>query len=421
MNGIRLGSLFGIPFFINPSWFFVFALVTWSEGLSLGHAFNLTGPLPWILGMITAFLMFASVIMHELGHSLVAMRQGIEVKSITLFIFGGLASLAEESKTPGNAFWVAIAGPLVSFVLFGIFTLLQINLAVAAPINGVLGLLAYINLLLGLFNLIPGLPLDGGNILKALVWKITGKPYKGVAFASRFGQFFGWFGVVLGLNAIFDNVLGQILATLVALIGTYATPNNPLGILLEAFKPAIAILSGIFQYGSLWTLFIGLFLLQNANRSAQTAVIQEELSGLTAADAIYPNSPVVQSSLSLREFANTFLIGTNKTWKRYLVVDENRALVGTLDADAIKKVPTNDWWNVSVNELTEPATNLETVAADEPILDMMTKYAQKPLTSLVVQDGEAVVGIIEQASLMDMMQRQTTKGEEAKDEQLEVV
>ena len=429
MNGIRLGSLFGIPFFVNPSWFFVFALVTWSEGLSLGHAFHLTGPLPWVLGMITAFFMFASVVLHELGHSLVAMRQGIEVKSITLFIFGGLASLAEESKTPGNAFWVAIAGPLVSFALFGLFTVLQLNLNVVAPINGVLGLLASINLLLGLFNLIPGLPLDGGNILKALVWKITGKPYKGVAFASRFGQFFGWFGVVLGLNAIFDNVLGQILATVVATAGAYATPNNPLGMLLGSVmpvtRPAIAILSSILQYGSLWTLFIGLFLLQNANRSAQTAVIQEELSGLTAADAIYPNSPIVSATLSLREFANTFLIGVEKTWKRYLVVDDQRALVGTLDADAIKTIPTNDWWDVSVGDLTKPATDLETVAADESILDMMAKYAQKPMTSLVVQDGDAVVGIIEQASLMAMMQRRTMDTEQgpdqANDDQLEAV
>lgn len=425
MNGIRLGNLFGIPFFVNPSWFFVFALVTWSEGLSLGHAFQLTGPWPWLLGMITAFFMFASVVLHELGHSLVAMRQGIEVKSITLFIFGGLASLAEESKTPGNAFWVAIAGPLVSFVLFGIFTVLQATLALSPPLNGVLELLAYINLILGLFNLIPGLPLDGGNILKALVWKITGKPYKGVAFASRFGQFFGWFGVVLGLNAVFNNVLGQILATVLAAVGAYATPNNLLGILLGAMRPAIALLSGILQYGSLWTLFIGLFLLQNANRSAQTAVIQEELSGLTAADAIYPNSPIISMNSSLREFANTFLIGAEKTWKRYLVVNEQRALVGTLDADTIKTIPTNNWWDVTVSELTEPATNLETVSAEEPILDMMTKYAQKPMTSLVVQEGDAVIGIIEQASLMAMMQRRKMNSDasaaQTSDEQLETI
>ncbi|MEM9220355.1 MAG: site-2 protease family protein [Cyanobacteria bacterium P01_F01_bin.150] len=423
MNGIRLGSLFGIPFFINPSWFFVFALVTWSEGLSLGHAFHLTGPLPWVLGMATALLMFASVVLHELGHSLVAIRQGIEVKSITLFIFGGLASLAEESKTPGNAFWVAIAGPLVSFMLFGLFTALQYSLTVAAPIDGVLGLLGSINLLLGLFNLIPGLPLDGGNILKALVWKITGKAYKGVAFASRFGQFFGWLGIILGLNAVFNNALGQTLATLATAVSASAMPNSPLGMLAATFAPAIryaiALLVVILQFGSLWTLFIGIFLLQNANRSAQTAVIQEKLSGLTAADAIYPNSPIVNGNLSLREFANTFLIGAAKTWKTYLVVDDNRTLVGTLDADDIKAVPTNDWWNVLVRELTKPATSLETIAANEPILDMMAKYAQKPVNSWVVKDGEVVVGIIEQASLREMMQRQTAQQEQVDDEQLE--
>ncbi|NET48851.1 MAG: site-2 protease family protein [Merismopedia sp. SIO2A8] len=405
MNGIRVGSLFGIPFFINPSWFLVFALVTWSEGLSLSEAFRLSGPLPWVLGMITALLMFSSVVLHELGHSLVAMRQGIEVKSITLFIFGGLASLAEESKTPGNAFWVAIAGPLVSFALFVLCTLARYSLTLPAPVSGILGLLGSVNLILGAFNLIPGLPLDGGNILKALVWKITGKPYKGVAFASRFGQFFGWFGVVLGINAIFGNILGQIFAQVSYALSPYATANTLLGTVLGSLLFIPLILTAIFQFGSVWTLFIGLFLLQNANRSAQTAVIQEELSGLTAADAIYTDSPVVLSSLSLREFANAYLIGRSKTWKQYLVVDNQHGLVGTLDPEAIKAIPTNQWWDVTVETLTKTDSQLDTVTASEPLLDMMAQYAQRPMPPLVVQDDTKVVGVIEQASVLEMMQR----------------
>ena len=407
MNGIRLGSLFGIPFFINPSWFIVFALVTWTEGLELAQAFQLSGALPWLLGMVTAVLMFSSVVLHELGHSLVAMRQGIEVKSITLFIFGGLASLAEESKTPGDAFWVAIAGPIVSFVLFGFFTLAQSNPTLPAYILGILGLLGSINLLLGLFNLIPGLPLDGGNVLKAIVWKLTGKPYKGVAFASRFGQFFGWCGVILGLNAVFGNVLGQILAQVVGVIGASAASNPMLGSLLGSLLPITLILAAILQFGSVWTLFIGLFLLQNANRSAQTAVIQEELSGLTAADATYPDSPIVQAHLSLREFANQYLIGSDKTWKQYLVVDDQRALVGTLDPDALKTISTSQWWDVNVESLMQPSDALDTVAADEPLLDMMMQYTQQPMPPLVVQDGTTVVGIIEQASVVEMMKKRT--------------
>lgn len=408
MNGIRFGSLFGIPFFINPSWFVVFALVTWSEGLALADAFQLVGPLPWILGMITAILMFSSVVLHELGHSLVAMRQGIEVKSITLFIFGGLASLAEESKTPGNAFWVAIAGPAVSFVLFGIFTLAQTNLALPTPILGILGLLASINLLLGTFNLIPGLPLDGGNILKALVWKITGKPYKGVAFASRFGQIFGWCGVIIGLNSVFGNVLGRFLVQGIYFITTQVSPNTLLASNLSYLLFIPRLLAVILQFGSIWTLFIGLFLLQNANRSAQTAVIQEELSGLTAADAVYADSPIVPANLSIREFANRYLIGTQKSWKQYLVVDDDQALLGTLDPETIKTIPTSQWWDVMLESLTQATSKLEIVSANAPLLEIVMQYTQQPIPSLVVQDGTKVIGIMEQASVSEMMKKRNT-------------
>ncbi len=154
---------------------------------------------PWLLGLLTALLLFASVLAHELGHSFVAKSQGVGVNSITLFLFGGLASLEKESETPAEAFWVAIAGPLVSFLLFGLFSVITATSVLPAPLAAILSLLSSINLALGLFNLIPGLPLDGGNILKAAVWKVTGNPYKGVRFASRVGQFFGWTAIASGL------------------------------------------------------------------------------------------------------------------------------------------------------------------------------------------------------------------------------
>jgi Zn-dependent protease len=179
MNGnIRLGSLFGIPFYVNPSWFLILGLVTWDYGNGLAAAFpSLTGGTPILLGLVTALLLFGSVLAHELGHSFVAIKQGIKVESITLFLFGGLASLEKESDTPAAAFWVAIAGPAVSILLFGILTTLGITTQITGPLAAIIGVLATINLSLGLFNLIPGLPLDGGNILKAIVWKVTGNPY----------------------------------------------------------------------------------------------------------------------------------------------------------------------------------------------------------------------------------------------------
>ena len=178
MNGtIRVGNLFGIPFYVAPSWFLVLGLVSWSYTSGLAKKFTAWGSLlALLLGLNTALLMFDSVLAHELGHSFVAIRQGIEVKSITLFLFGGLASLEKESKTPSEAFWVAIAGPLVSLLLFGLLTTINASVPLLAPFAAVVGTLAYVNLALALFNLIPGLPLDGGNILKALFWKITGNP-----------------------------------------------------------------------------------------------------------------------------------------------------------------------------------------------------------------------------------------------------
>jgi Zn-dependent protease/predicted transcriptional regulator len=365
-SNLRVGNLFGIPFYINPSWFLVLGLVTWTNGSWLIYQFPQLGALAWVLGLFTALLLFASVLVHELGHSFVAIQQGIEVKSITLFIFGGLASLGEESKTPGDAFKVAIAGPLVSLVLFGLLTVFGLLSAVSGPLAAVVSLLAYINLMLGLFNLIPGLPLDGGNILKALVWKITGKPYKGLAFASRVGQFFGWVAVLLG----------------------------------------VAALLGISDVGSFWMLLIGLFLLQNAGFSAQTATIQEVLSSLTAADAVIPNSPIISADSSLRELVNNHIIGHDVKWSTFLVTNDSGQLIGEILVDDLKKIPTNDWWNVQVKTLMQPLSQIATVPSDQPLLEVVTLLEQKQIPTLaVIQDNGVLVGLVEKASIIKLLQR----------------
>lgn len=367
MNGnLRVGNLFGIPFYVNPSWFLVLGLVTWSYGSGLAAQFPELGVAAWGLGLVTALLLFASVLAHELGHSFVAMAQGIEVKSITLFIFGGLASLGEESKTPGGSFKVAIAGPLVSFALFGLFTAVNLFVALPSALAAIVALLSYINLALGVFNLIPGLPLDGGNVLKSIVWKITGKPYKGVAFASRVGQFFGWVGVALGILSIL----------------------------------------GLSNVGSIWTLLIGWFLLQNAGRSAQSATVQEKLSGLTAGDAVDPDSPIISANSSLREFANGYIIGNEKNWQKFLVTDENGQLVGAISVDSMKTVPTNDWWDVQVKELMQPTDQIDTVSSDKPLLEVIGLLEEKKLPALaVIRDNGVLVGLLEKASIIQLLQK----------------
>lgn len=364
MNGnIRVGSLFGIPFYLNPSWFFVLGLMTLSYGGQLALFPQLHGIIPWLLGFIASLLLFGSVVAHELGHSFVAMAQGIEVKSITLFLFGGLAALGEESKNPLQAFLVAIAGPVVSLLLFGLFTIIGLTIPLPAFIQSIVYLLATINLMLALFNLIPGLPLDGGNVLKAIVWKITGNPQKGVIFASRFGQFFGWLAIAIG-------GLGSL---------------------------------NVIPFGNFWTLLIGWFLLQNAGFSAQSARLEDKLNKYTAADAVIAESPIINENLSLREFANEYVIG-KKVWQKFLVTNEFGQLVGILNVEDLKSISTLMWSETLVKDLMKPNTNIKTISDSLSLLDVAKMFEKQPEKELtVVKEDGFVVGLIERNSIINLL------------------
>jgi Zn-dependent protease/CBS domain-containing protein len=367
MNGtIRVGNLFGIPFYIHPSWFLVLGLVTWSYSSGLAAQFpQLAGGLALLLGLLTALLLFSSVVAHELGHSFVAIRQGIDVKSITLFIFGGLASLERESKTPGEAFWVAIAGPLVSLLLFSLFTAVGFATAPSGALAAIIGVLASVNLALALFNLIPGLPLDGGNILKALVWKVTGNPYKGVVFASRVGQIFGWLAIASGLVPL--------------------------------------LLFGSF--GNFWNALVGFFLLQNAGNAAQFARVQERLTGLTAADAVTSDSPIVSATLTLREFADERILNW-QNWHRFLVTDDNGQLVGAISINDLRTIPTTLWSETQIKEVMRPVEEFTTVKSDQPLLEVVKLLEQGKLSALaVIRDNGMLVGILEKASIINLLEK----------------
>jgi Zn-dependent protease/CBS domain-containing protein len=368
MNGnIRVGSLFGIPFYVNPSWLLVLGLVTWSYGDGLAAQFpNLPNGSPLLLGLITALLLFSSVLAHELGHSFVALSQGIEVKSITLFLFGGLASLEKESDTPADAFWVAIAGPAVSLVLCAILTTIGFTANLTGPLAAMIAVLAAVNLSLGLFNLIPGLPLDGGNILKAIVWKVTGNPYKGVQIASIVGQAFGWIAIASGLIPLF--------------------------------------LTGSFN--SVWNVLIGSFLLQNAGKSAQFARVQERLTGMTAADAVTPNSPIIAEEITLREFVDQRTLNQSN-WQKFLVTNEQGQLVGELSLDALKEIRVDFWPNTLVRELMQPIEPGTIITADRTLLQAIEQLESKQVNALSVTNADGIlVGLLEKTAVIDLLRRQ---------------
>ncbi|MGF1459186.1 MAG: site-2 protease family protein [Leptolyngbyaceae cyanobacterium] len=367
MNGnLRAGNLFGIPFYVNISWFLVLALVTWNYGSGLAAAFpDLPGTIPWLLGLVAALLLFGSVLAHELGHSFAALQQGISVKSITLFLFGGLAALEKESDQPGGALKVAIAGPLVSLLLFAVlFTAGQVW-AFGGPAGAIVSLLAYINLALGIFNLLPGLPLDGGNVLKAIVWKITQDPYKGIAFASRTGQLIGWLAIGTGAAAV----------------------------------------AGLSPIGNVWTLLIGWFLLSNANRSAQSASVQQKLNGLTAADATVRESPIVDQSVSLRAFADEVILNSEGRWKKFLVVDAAGQLVGTVSAEVLREVPRDRWADTSIAAIMDREMALTTVDSDQPLLEVVRTLDEKKLSVLaVIRENGQLLGLLEKQSISQLLQ-----------------
>jgi len=282
----RVGSLFGIPLYIDSSWFIVLLLITViNAGEISTNQFNgATNLISWAAGLTIALLMFTSVLLHELGHSLMAIGQGIQVNSITLFLFGGVAAIERESKTPLGALLVAIAGPLVSFSLFGLFSLLSNYLPPQSLVEYITSDLALINLILGVFNLIPGLPLDGGQVLKAIVWQVKGDRLEGIAFAAASGRLIGWTGIIFGLFLFL--VTGEI--------------------------------------GALWLSFIGWFILRNANAYQRLTILQKTLLELMAAEVMTRDFRVVDANLTLGQFTQEYLLSDPGTPLPYYGASEGR-------------------------------------------------------------------------------------------------
>ncbi|MDE2259326.1 MAG: site-2 protease family protein [Betaproteobacteria bacterium] len=207
---IPLGRILGIPVGLDPSWFLIFALLTWM----LAHSYypdefqNWPAALYWFMGALTALLFFASVLLHELGHSVMALYYQIRVRSITLHIFGGIAEIGGESPSAMAEFLIAIAGPLVSFALAVIFYVLQPVFFTVQPLFGLFKYLAYINLTLALFNLVPGYPLDGGRVLRAVVWAISGDMKRATIIAANVGRGFAFLFISIGVWQILSGNLG---------------------------------------------------------------------------------------------------------------------------------------------------------------------------------------------------------------------
>ncbi|MBD2346137.1 site-2 protease family protein [Anabaena subtropica] len=353
----RIGSLFGIPLFLDPLWFVILGLATLNFGVAYQEWGTVTA---WSAGLIMALLLFGSVLLHELGHSLAARSQGIKVNSITLFLFGGIAAIEEESKTPLKAFQVAIAGPLVSIGLFLLFRLSGVVVPDSNPISMMVADLARINLIVALFNLIPGLPLDGGQVLKAALWQITGDRFQAVHWAARAGQILGYSAIALGFAVDFFT---RELVT------------------------------------GLWIALLGWFAVRNANSYDRVTTLQETLLKVTAADAMTRDFRVIDADQTLRNFADSYLLATT-TPEVYFAASDGRYR-GMVAIEDLRLVERSQWETQTLHSIAHPLTEIPTVAESTTIADVINKLEneQLPLVT-VLTPADAVAGVIDRGDIV---------------------
>ncbi|MBD2384216.1 site-2 protease family protein [Cylindrospermum sp. FACHB-282] len=356
----KIGSLFGIPLFLDPLWFVILGLAT----LNFGVAYQEWGTaIGWSAGIVMALLLFASVLLHELGHSLVAQSQGIKVNSITLFLFGGIAAIEEESKTPGKAFQVAIAGPIVSVILFLVLRLASNVVPEASPLDVMLGDLARINLVVALFNLIPGLPLDGGQVLKAALWKITGDRFQAVHWAARAGQILGYSAIALGF--------------------------------------AVDFLTKELVFG-LWIVMLGWFAVRNANSYDRVTTLQETLLKLTATDAMTRDFRVVDADQTLREFADLYLLET-AFLQAYFAASDGRYR-GMVFVDDLRTIERSQWETQTLHSIVHPLTTIPSVAESTTLAEVINKLENEHLRQItVLSPAGAVAGVIDRGDIMQCL------------------
>ncbi len=359
----QVGQLFGIPLFLDSSWFVVVALFTFLNGSDWLQAYPAWGNWAWGAGLAMAVLLFASVLLHELGHSLIARSQGIQVNRITLFLFGGVAAIERESATPGQAFQVAIAGPVVSLGLAGILSGISIIAIPETPIQVLASNLAGINLVLALFNLLPGLPLDGGQVLKAAVWKLTGDRFQGVHWAARTGQILGWTAIIFGTASL-------------ALLG--------LG-------------------NGLWLALLGWFGIRNASLYNRLTTIQEALLKITAAQAMSRDFRVIEAHLSLRDFAERYLLLTDHQPTAYFAASDGRYR-GQISPPALSQIERSQWDHLTVMALSTPLNQVQSCREGTSLAETIVQLETTESRYLtVLSPAGAVAGTLDRGDIFQAL------------------
>lgn len=361
-NSIRLFTVRGIEVGVHYSWLVIFALLTWSLSV-----YVLPTQLPhhpaleyWILGALTAILLFASVLVHELAHSFVALARGLHPKSITLFIFGGVSNLTGEPKSASTEFLVAVVGPLTSFALAALAW--AVATFVDEPRTDVVAsYLFLINASLGVFNLIPGFPLDGGRVLRAILWGTTHSLRRATEWAANVGKIVAWLMFAVGVWLLFQG----------------------------------DVISGI------WIGAIAWFLHNAASASVQQLVLESRLGRVRVRDVAKAVEATVPPGITVAELVDGYMLPRNL---RVVPVTDNDRLVGIVTVGDVMKVPLEKRSQVTVAEIMGGRDGLLTVTAETRALDAIELLAEHDLDQLPVLEGGKLVGMLTRSDVMRQLQ-----------------
>jgi Zn-dependent protease/CBS domain-containing protein len=381
-GSLRLFRIAGIDIGIHYTWIFIFILISWSlaQGVFPVQHPGQSLATYWVMGISTSLLLFVSVLLHELAHSLVAKARGMQVSSITLFIFGGVSNLAEEPEKPRVEFVMAIVGPLTSLVLGGIFWVLSSILTGTAisfgellsgsqyrtPVESVIGYLGWLNITLAIFNLLPGFPLDGGRVLRSIVWGSTGSLIRATNIAGRVGQFFGWALIAFGL---YQSLTGNFL-------------------------------------GGLWIAFIGWFLNSSADASRKEITLREQLSHIKVRELMSPNPEAIHPETTVEEMVSNIF---RKHHGRAVPVCQDGQLVGIVTITDVKGVPQQKWAETPVKQIMTTSP-LYTVSPEDNLNVVLALIAQHDINQVLIKEQGRCAGLLSRADIIRLLQMRQELG-----------
>jgi Zn-dependent protease/CBS domain-containing protein len=356
---IPIGRISGISVDLDYSWFVIVGLMTWLLAVSYYPVEFRHWSIAeyWLMGGVTAIMLFVSVLIHELGHSVVARRYGISVPRITLFLFGGVSQIATEPPSPGAEFWIAIIGPLVSFALAAFFWALEPFVVSITPLFALAKYLAFLNWILALFNLIPGFPLDGGRVFRAIVWWMTGKLRRATNIAAFTGRFFGFLLIFLGVWQ--------------ALRGNF--------------------------FNGLWIAFIGWYLESAAASQLQQEAMKSLIGDHKVLDAMRRDVSGISSDVTLQELVEKF-ISTGDS--RCFIVRGPRDPAGIITLAAVRAVPRAAWPTTTVSQAMIPFHKLATTGPGASLWSALEEMGREGVNQLPVVEGNGIVGMLSREDIL---------------------